>query len=219
MCARILLDHQLLSLTPKPTPINLLSLLQGMKFRVYFGATISLLDVYTDIEAIVRFFKEGNDHFAYANIAFVGVSLLVQLLVTYLQNKKRGWKVVAYEELIVICMIKPAIDAKRLASGAIQEENTLFDPQTENTIAKCAEMFGESIPSSVLQTYALIGSSELSAGPTTSIVVSCLAIAYSSTVISLDMDTNPSSRLKAPSYYGYCPGKLLGHSVDKMITT
>ena len=175
--------------------------------------------MYTDIDAIVRFFKEGNNHFAYANIGFVAMSLMLQLLTVYGQNRKRGGKVMAFEMLIVIFMIKPAVDAKRVASGAPQEENALFDPQTENTIAKCAEMFGESIPSSVLQTYALIGSSELSAGPTTSIVVSCLAIAYSSTVISLDMDTNPSSRLKAPSYYGYCPGKLLGHSVDKMITT
>ena len=93
-------------------------------------------------------------------------------------------------------------------SGNAQEEDTLFDPQMENTFTKCIEMFGESIPSSVLQTYALIGSGELSSGPATSIAISCLAIAYSSTTISLDFDTNPANRLKAPSYYGYCPGKL-----------
>ena len=185
--------------------INLFFLLQGLKFRVYFGAIISLLDMYTDIEAIVRFFKEGNDHFAYANIVFVWVSLCGQLLTVYAQNRKRGMKSVAYESLIVLCMIKPAIDAKRVASGAMQEENTLVDPQTEATATKIFEMFGESIPSSVLQTYALIGSGELSAGPVTSIAISCFAIAYTSTQISIDMDTNPSSRLKAPSFYGYCP--------------
>jgi len=99
-----------------------------MKFRVYFGAIISLLDVYTDIDAIVRFFKEGNDHFAYANIAFVAVSLVIQLLTVFLQNQKRGMKLVAYESMIVLMMIKPAIDSKRVASGAKQEENTLFNP-------------------------------------------------------------------------------------------
>ena len=85
-----------------------------MKFRVYFGAIISLLDIYTDIEAIVRFFDEGNDHYAYANIAFVGVSLSIQLLVVFVQNKKRGWKILIYESMIVISMLKPAIDAKRV---------------------------------------------------------------------------------------------------------
>ena len=57
-----------------------------MKFRVYFGSIISLLDMYTDIEAVVRFFDEGNNHFAYANIAFIATSLLIQLLVTFLHR-------------------------------------------------------------------------------------------------------------------------------------
>jgi len=170
-----------------------------MKFRVYFGALISLLDMYTDIEAIVRFFGEGKNDFAYANIAFIAVSLICQLIVVLVQNKKRGWKVIAKESLIVASMLKPAVDAKRVAAGNIQAEDAFADPQMENTFTKCAEMFGESIPSSVLQTYALLGSGELSFGPVRSIVVSCLAIAYSSTVISMDFDTNPVNRLKAVS--------------------
>ena len=121
-----------------------------MKFRVYFGAIISLLDVYTDIESIVRFFDEGNDHFAYANIVFVGVSLFGQLVCVWLQTRKRGWKTVAYEIMIVLSMLKPAIDAKRVTSGDIQEENTLFDPQIENTITKCAEMVSRLFYSVVL---------------------------------------------------------------------
>ena len=76
----------------------------GARYRLYLGAIISLLDIYTDIDAIVRFFEEGNAHFAYANIAFVAVSLVIQLILVYVQNMKRGWKVIAYEELIVICM-------------------------------------------------------------------------------------------------------------------
>ena len=108
---------------------------------------------------------------------------------------------VTYESMIVLFMIKPAIDARRVASGAIQEENTLFTTKMEDTMVKCIEMFGESIPSSVLQTYAVIGSGEISPGPVTSIAISCFAIAYSSTIISLDFDTNPANRLKAPNFF------------------
>ena len=60
-----------------------------------------------------------------------------------------------YELLIVLSLLKPAIDAKRVASGAVQEDNTVLDPQSEYIFMKCIEMFGESIPSSVLQTYAI----------------------------------------------------------------
>jgi len=194
------------------TPLLYYSLLQGMKFRVYLGAIISLLDTYTDFEAIVRFFKEGNTHFAYVNMAFVAVSVFLQLLTAVLiQNRKRGTQMIVYESLIVISMLKPAVDAKRLASGDIQEENTFFSHHMDATVTKGIEMFGESFPSSVLQTYALIGSGELSAGPVTSIAISACSIAYSSTIISLDFDTDPANRLKAPSFYGYCPdnGRLL----------
>ena len=67
---------------------------------------------------------------------------------------------------------------------------------------------GESIPSSVLQTYALLGDSELTKTAVGSIISSAMAIAYSSAVISLDFDINPSNRLKSPNFYGYVPGKL-----------
>ena len=81
---------------------------------------------------------------------------MIQLLVTWGQNKKRGRKVLIYESLIALTMLETSNRRKEsIASGAKQEENTLFDPQTENTFMKCIEMFGESIPSSVLQTYAI----------------------------------------------------------------
>ena len=62
------------------------------KYRAYLGAItcISLLDVYTDFEAIRRFFKEGNSGFAWANVSFVAASLMLQLL-TYAQNRGIGF--------------------------------------------------------------------------------------------------------------------------------
>ena len=177
----------------------------GMKFRLYFGAFISLLDMFTDIQAIVRFFEEGRDGFAWTNLSFIGVCLILQLLVVYGQNKKRGKRIVAYEMLIVVSMLKPAMDAGRVASGNVHEEGALLDPSTELTLTKCIEMFSESIPSSIIQTYALLDSKETKVGALGSIAVSAVAIAYASTTISMDMDTSPSKRLIAPKFYGYVP--------------
>jgi len=62
----------------------------GKKFRIYFGAGLSLLDMWTDIMTIVRFFKKGRDGSAYASMCFIAASLIVQLLIVVAQNKKRG---------------------------------------------------------------------------------------------------------------------------------
>ena len=66
-----------------------------------------------------------------ANIAFIVASLIIQLILVLTQNKQRGWKVIASEMAIVLFMIKPAIDASRVASGEAQEEHTVFDQQAE----------------------------------------------------------------------------------------
>jgi hypothetical protein len=103
--------------------------LLGAKFRLFFGAGLSILDLLTDIQTIVRFLNQGKNGFAKASAAFIGMSLLLQLLAAFGQNRKRGKKVVAYEWLIILSMIKPAMDAKRVADGNIQEENTVLNPQ------------------------------------------------------------------------------------------
>jgi len=96
----------------------------GAKFRLYTGAALSIMDMVTDVMTIIRFFDEGNNHFALANIAFIISNLVLQLIMVFVQNKKRGTKVVAYEMLIVAIMIKPAIDAMRVANGDAQADNT-----------------------------------------------------------------------------------------------
>ena len=111
-------------------------LFQGLKFRVYFGALLSLLDLWTDIETIVRFFEEGNTNFAYANLVFIAGALLLHLMATVFQNRHRGKKVITYEVLIVLFMLKPAWDAKKIASGDEKAKNAPLTPQTESTLTK-----------------------------------------------------------------------------------
>ena len=162
----------------------------------------------TDIAAIYRFFKLGQNNFAWANIAFIGVSLLFQLGVVYLQNNKRGWKVMAYEAMIVLLMIKPAIDTSRVAKGEVQEENTAFDPQAELILTKCVEMVAEAIPSSVLQSYAIVSDTDdVSRQAVFSVFISAGCIAFASSTMSMDKDTAPKSRAVTPSFYGYFPDK------------
>ena len=162
----------------------------------------------TDIAAIYRFFKLGQKTYAWGNIAFIGASLLIQILIVIGQNHRRGWKVIVYEMLIVASMIKPAVDASRVANGDAQEEHTAFDQQTELTFTKCVEMFTEAILSSVLQTYAIVNDTgDVSKQAVFSIFVSAGCIAFASSTISMDMDTNPKNRSIAPSFYGYFPDK------------
>ena len=104
------------------------------------GAAMSLLDMATDIWAILRFFREGRDLFGYINLAFVGITLLLLVFGVTVQNKNRGLKVVAYEILIVASMLKPAVDARRVVKGYAQEEGTIMDRLTEDTIAKSIAM-------------------------------------------------------------------------------
>ena len=153
----------------------------------------------------MRFLDEGRIGFAFTNLSFIGVGLFLQLLVSFGFHRKREMKVLVYEWFIVLSMMKPAVVARRVCSGNIQEENALANPQTELTCMKCIEIFTETIPSSIVQTYALLGSDEVSVAAMFSIAISALSIAYNSATISMDFDTDPAKRLISPSFYGYCP--------------
>ena len=68
-------------------------------------------------------------------------------------------------------------------------------------------MFAEAIPSSVLQTYAILGDDHVSKRAVFSVFISAACIAFASSTISMDMDTDPAKRLTSPNFYGYFPDK------------
>lgn len=133
--------------------------------------------------------RQGNTTFAYANIIFIASSLLLQLALVYIQNDKRGRKAILYEAVIVALAIKPGVDAFRVVHGNKQREDTLLDPLAEATLSKSVEIVAEAVPSSVLQSYALLSGAGMSGNAIASIVVSAASIAYNSCTISMDMDT------------------------------
>jgi len=65
----------------------------------------------TDIQTIMRFLDGDRIGFAFTNLSFIGIGLVLQLLAAFVQNRKRGIKIVLYEWLIILSMIKPAVDA------------------------------------------------------------------------------------------------------------
>ena len=93
------------------------------------------------------------------------------------------------------------MDATRVVKGQKQRDNeieVLLDPLMELTFTKTAEMFSEAIPSSILQTYALIKAKRMTETAAFSIFISAVSIGFSSVSISIDMDTDPTKRLKNP---------------------
>jgi len=89
----------------------------------------------------------------------------------------------------------------RVADGGERAEDAMFNPQVELTYTKGSEMFAESIPSAVLQTYAVLQARMVERAAVFSLLSSAAAIAFASSTISMDFDINPINRLNYPSFY------------------
>jgi hypothetical protein len=112
----------------------------GLIFKVGTGAVLGVLDVVTDVYAIANFTLQGKNGYARAVIASVSVSMAFQLLIVYINGKKRGMRHVAKEAMIVLSGFKPAVDALRVIRGAKAHEDETFDPMFELITTKIVEM-------------------------------------------------------------------------------
>ena len=110
----------------------------------------------------------------------------------------------AFEWLLVLSYLKPGVDAWKVASGAVHEENTAFDPKLEMTYSKGVELATESIPGSILQCYALLrgGGRGKVTEKVVSIAISAFTTGMCSASISYDFDSDPEQRRKNPAFYG-----------------
>ena len=131
---------------------------------------------------------------------------------------------------LVLSFLLPAVDAYRVIKGVTHDDDTFevmlppsppppqaffvsnvfsFSPSPQPFMMmifmKCTEIVVESIPASVLQTYAFLLSDRSSLRPLVSIFFSVLSIAYGTAMISLDMDCSPEKRHARPEFYGYVP--------------
>jgi hypothetical protein len=171
--------------------------------RVVVGAVVSIADMISDVVMVVSFLSAGQTSAAYGTIAMVGLTMLLQIVGAVAQTKNRGLAAVAYEVGIVLFFLKAPVDAYRVANGQKQEQGDLIDPLTMLMFGKVLETVVEAIPALILQSAIIMTIADPSMVALVSIVFSCLAIAYTSTTIAYDAETDPSRRRNNPEFFGY----------------
>jgi len=117
----------------------------GLAKRVALGAGLSIMDMITDIFVIRDYLRIGDTTSAHTLMAMIGLSISLQLILVYVQNRKKSKRALIWELLIVLSGLKPAVDAYRVATGYSDELSTL-SPFQEMSFGKGAELACESIP-------------------------------------------------------------------------
>jgi hypothetical protein len=179
----------------------------GLKMRLYTGAGLSIVDVVSDVNVIMIYLNSTeNAHYAWILIAMICTSLLIQVI-TVVGNNLKNHKKMLKELLIVFSFLKPGIDALRVGNGAEREAHHAFNPKVELVMTKCAEIFGEAIPGSILQTYVYIKGqgNARSSQALASILVSAASTGFVSASIAFDMDVDPEKRRSTPDFFGVVP--------------
>jgi hypothetical protein len=180
----------------------------GLKARVTFGAVTSMTDLLTDVYVTHKFWSDKKYGYFKASFASLTVSIGLQMLTVWGQNKKLGMRRVLREWFPILIGFKPAVDAYRVATGAKQEVGAVVDPMFEMTVMKVFEMFAEAIPGVIIQLMAIATSDkEVGTSAWLSVAVSAITTGFASATISYDWDTSPTFRKDAPDFYGYIPAK------------
>lgn len=128
----------------------------GLRLRVFGGALLSTIDLITDVYMTFRFFNTtGEEGYGKTNAILIGLTMFMQLTISYCQNSKSTRHLIQ-DVICVLTGFKPALDAYRVGSGAEQEDHHVIDPLSEMSYFKSTEVVFEAIPSSVMQSYALL---------------------------------------------------------------
>ncbi|GMI51962.1 hypothetical protein TeGR_g223 [Tetraparma gracilis] len=166
----------------------------GLKMRLYTGAGLSTMDLLSDVYMIYTYATTEQQGTALSLAIMVGLCLLIQLALVFV-NLRKGSKVAMLKEmLIVLTGTAPGIHAMRVANGAERSEHAAMNAEAGLTFTRGIEMCFESCPGSVLQTYTLLlemkGGGDFSKAALGSIFV---------------FDVSPQKRRDEPDFYGYIP--------------
>jgi hypothetical protein len=189
----------------------------GLKLRLVLGALFSIGDMTSDAVQIVALFLAGQSLRAFALLTMIIMNLAVQAIVVIFQTVHRGWRVVWWELSVVFSLLKPAIDAIRVAGGDERVDGAPVDPLVEMVICKCSEMTFESIPAGLAQAIFLLDGSDWTTSAVVSVCLSCISTAFTVTTIDFDYDTNKGYRSKNPEFYGYIPDNSAGQFIVFML--
>ena len=185
----------------------------GLKWRVGLGAGLSIMDMISDTGVINSYRASGNTAGASSLMAMIGANVFLQLLFTYMQNRKKNKWVILRELAFVVTFLKPGVDAYRVATGH-EDEHAVVSPLQEMALGKGTELAFESIPGGLLQAYVFINSPEKTLFLLISILISALTTGFASAIISYDMDISVANRKEVPLFYGY----IKDGNTERMIT-
>jgi hypothetical protein len=188
----------------------------GVKFRVCFGAGLSFTDMVSDFFIIYNYINgENTEHFGFALLAMVLLSLTCQLIIVWVQNPMKNVKMMLVEMIMVLVGLKPGLDAYKVATDRDQLVYNTFDPKFELILNKFVEMFAESLPGCMLQSYVFIDQVFQSSAKDwfdgdakiklASILISAATAGYTSASITYDNDVDPVKRRTNMGFYGFIP--------------
>ena len=177
----------------------------GLKLRLGLGALLSIADMVSDIVQLISLFSAGRSALACAILGLIFVNLACQLLIVSLQNSHRGWRVVMWEVVLVVLLLKPGIDAVRVGGGEEHVPGAPLDPLSEMVFGKICEVLFEALPCSMLLAIFLLNGGDVTTAALVSIVLSCLSTSFTMSILAYDLDTSALQRHKEPEFFGYVP--------------
>jgi hypothetical protein len=167
--------------------------------RAALGAGMSFADMASDAYVVRLYFSLGRASTAYSLLAMVGVNLLWQCLLVFVQThglKRDKWRTMLTELLAVVTFTKPGLDAYRVASGAELPPGAVLPPLTEMGLTKAGEMIFEALPGLVLQLISLMKIKEVSTAAVASVFMSVASAALTATAQFYDNETGEALRRK-----------------------
>jgi hypothetical protein len=183
----------------------------GLKLRLAIGASFSIGDMLSDVAQLLRMFIDGNTTPAFTLLTMLLTNLAFQSLLVIMQRAHHGWHAVAWELIIVFSLLKPGIDAIRVAGGEDRVEGAPLDPFMEMILGKLSELTFESIPGGLTQLAILLNGGVWTRLAIVSVLLSCLSTAFTACSLAYELDTNAARRKRNPEFYGYIPDTSTGH--------
>jgi hypothetical protein len=180
----------------------------GLKLRLALGAAFSFGDMVSDAVQIVAMFVAGQSLRAFALLAMIAMNLAVQALFVIVQNAHLGWRAVLWELSIVFSLLKPAIDAIRVAGGVEQVEGAPVDPLVEMVVGKVSEMTFESIPGGLAQAIFLLDGGDWTTAAVVSVCLSCISTAFTTTTLAYTSIPTKGGATSTPSSTATCQAPL-----------
>jgi hypothetical protein len=181
------------------------------KVKLFVAAALSMGDLFTDIMMVIQYFgMDDGTGYAWATLASILVNLFLQALAVHFQNRTLPLRTRIWEQVYVWTMVKPGIDAWRVASETEQEVGKAIDPYFEMALIKSCEIVAESIPGALIQLSAILrAGSKTTSAALFSFVFCIFTTAFTSTIVSYDFDISQENRKNETSFYGYIPGNLI----------